>query len=60
MLAATSSPAEFIYNTKLTDKEKALDAAVAYGWKQGWQLMAVMWEKEETDGHHFKIIYNPQ
>jgi hypothetical protein len=60
MFPDTSSTTEFIYNTKLADKEAALTAAVEYGFKQGWQLVAVLWEKEEANEHHFKILYDPK
>jgi hypothetical protein len=56
----TSSPVEFAYNTHEKDQEAALNAAVAYGQEKKWELVAVMWIKQDEDGHHhFNIIYNP-
>jgi hypothetical protein len=56
----TSSPVEFPYDTKLKDQEAGLVAAIAYGQKKGWELVSVIWIKQDEDGHHhFNIIYNP-
>jgi hypothetical protein len=58
-IPTTSSPVEFAYDTKLKDQEAGLNAAVAYGQKMGWELVSVIWIKEDEDGHHhFNIIYN--
>jgi hypothetical protein len=50
---------EVVYVVKEKDQAKALDLAVAYGQKQGWQLNSVIWQKEEPEGnHHFVISFN--
>ena len=60
MHPTTSSPVEFPYKTSEKDQDAALNAAVAYGQAQKWELVAVMWIKQDEDGfHHFNIIYNP-
>jgi hypothetical protein len=60
MHPTTSSPVEFAYKTSEKDQDAALNAAVAYGQAQKWELVCVMWIKQDEDGfHHFNIIYNP-
>ena len=50
---------EIIFNTHETEQEKGLQAAVAYGQKQGWDLMSVIWDSENSEGHQlFTILYN--
>ena len=50
---------EVIYVVEEKDQAKALDLAVAYGMKQGWQLNSVIWQKEEPEAkHHFKISFS--
>jgi hypothetical protein len=50
---------EVIYKAKEKDQGKALDEAVAYGQKQGWQLNSVIWQKEDEEGnHHFVISFS--
>ena len=50
---------EFTYTTTEIDQGKALDEAVAYGLKQGWEMISVVWEKQDEEQKHiFKILYN--
>ena len=50
---------EVIYKATAKDQGKALDEAVAFGQSNGWELISVIWEKEDSEGnHHFKILYN--
>jgi len=60
MHPSTASPVEFAYKTNEKDQEAGLNAAVAYGYAQKWELISVIWIKQDEDGfHHFNIVYNP-
>ena len=59
MAAIETLTTEMTYNTKETDQEKGIQAAIAYGMKQGWDLISVIALKEDEKGHHhFTIAYN--
>ena len=50
---------EFTFVTSVPEQEKALDAAVAYGLEQGWDLITIIWSHQDKEQkHHFKILYN--
>ena len=52
------SPVSYNYNTGKKDQEEGLNAAVAYGISHSWQLISIIWEKEDDEGNHvFNITY---
>jgi len=60
MLTPTANPPiEYLHNSGKSEQEAGLNAAVEYGVSKGWQLVAVMWVKEEAGEHYFNIVYNP-
>jgi len=60
MHPTTAVPVEFLYNTHEKNQEAGLNAAVAYGLEKKWQLVSIIWAKEEDDEHYFTITYNPE
>jgi len=50
---------QFTFVTDIQDQGKALDAAVAFGLKQGWEMITIIWShQDEEQKHHFTISYN--
>lgn len=59
-IPSSNVPAEFEYNTREKDQEKAIELAAQYGMAQKWELVSIFWIKADENGHHiFNIIYNP-
>jgi len=51
------TPVEHVFKSTETDQDKAMNEATAYGINHGWELVAIMWEKEEGGKHIFKITH---
>lgn len=52
-------PGQFMFVTEIKDQSAALDAAVAYGLEQGWELITIIWSHQDNEQkHHFAITYN--
>jgi len=51
-------PGQFMFVTEIKDQSAALDAAVAYGLEQGWELITIIWSHQDEQKHHFAITYN--
>jgi hypothetical protein len=51
-------PEDVDYAAKAQDQGEALDEAVAWATKKGWQLRSVIWKEETDNGHVFVISYN--
>jgi hypothetical protein len=46
------------YAAEAHDQGMALDEAVAWATKKGWELVSVIWKEETDNGHVFIVTYN--
>jgi hypothetical protein len=49
---------EVDYAAEAQDQGEALDEAVAWATKKGWQLVSVIWKEETDNGHVFVVSYH--